>query len=85
MPHGSAAPAGPFGLEIPNNAIGHLSVAKGNQNLIQDDVIQDLETGALKSLCESRRKSAVSLHHFREANSAERSQSGPYFDSSRPS
>ena len=72
VPLGGAAPAGAFGLDIADDALGFFGSAEGDEDLVQDDFIEDVKAGAAQPLCEELGLAAVSFDEIAEAVATER-------------
>jgi len=53
-----------------------LGRSERNQNLIEDDVVEDVETGGAKGFAEAKGLAAVALDHFGKTAAAERAECG---------
>ena len=67
MPDRDAAPTGTVFLKFFDDAIRFFGVAKGNKDLIEDDVVQDLEAGRGKLIGETAGLLAVAFNQPGEA------------------
>ena len=63
MPNSDAAPTGAVFLKFFDDALGLFGRAEGNQNLVENDVVQDLEAGGGKVIGEFSRLFAVPFDH----------------------
>lgn len=63
MPDSDAAPAGTVFLKFFDDALSFFGVAEGDEDLVEDDVVQDLEAGRGKLIGEPARLLAVALDH----------------------
>src|SRR5262245_58719595 len=61
LPHRSATPACPVGLNRLNHMACRLTIAERDQYLVERDIVQYFVSGAAQSFGESRRMSAASL------------------------
>jgi hypothetical protein len=75
LPLGNATPAGAFFLYRVDDATGLFAVSKGDEHLIQYDLVEYLESGFAKPACETLSMLAAPVDQFGKPRAAERVKS----------
>jgi len=63
LPDGDATPAGAIFLKFLDDALGLFGVPEGDEDLVEDNVVQDLEASGGKLVGETAGLFAVTLDH----------------------
>ena len=80
LPDSAPAPAFTIGLDGRDNPAGDIGFAKGNQHLIEHDLIEDTETGCSKPFGKVRGITAMPLHQVCQTCATKCTQRGPDLD-----
>ena len=80
LPHGDAGPAGAFGLDGGDHPGGAGGVAEGQEDLVENDVVENLEARCRKFFGEAASEGAIAGDEGGKAGAAEGVERGPDLD-----
>src|SRR5688572_7394153 len=83
LPDGLARPHRAFVLYGGDDAPRELGLAKGDEHLVEHDLVENLEPGRRETFREAPGLPAMCLDQFGEAGAPERTHGGPHVDAAR--